>query len=394
MTCIAWLLCALFGAGADPSGPLKWERIKISDELYEASSVCDINKDGKLDLVSGAWWYAGPQFRERHKMCDVKRESEYWDDFSDYPMDVNGDGYVDIVTGGWFGQTLQWRENPKGGTGPWTVHDIDKAGNIETIRYWDIDGDGQVETVPNAGDRVAVYSLVRDAAGKGTGKFDKKVLKQGGCGHALGYGDVNGDGRGDFLVASGWIEQPAQGLKGEWAFHDEWKFGLVSVPVLVHDVNGDKLPDVIVGEGHNYGVGWYRQGKDAAGKRTWAKETIDKDRAQYHDLMLVDIDNDKQLELVTGKRHLAHNGHDPGEQDPLGVYYFEINGGKFQRVTLDYGPAERTAGVGLYFWVQDVDGNGWPDVLAPGKSGLYLFKNHGPAKTAPSEKKPAPAAAG
>jgi hypothetical protein len=30
--------------------------------------------------------------------------------------------------------------------------------------------------------------------------------------------------------------------------------------------------------------------------------------------------------------------------------------------------------------VEDVDKNGWKDVIAPGKQGLYLFKNLGKAK--------------
>jgi len=34
--------------------------------------------------------------------------------------------------------------------------------------------------------------------------------------------------------------------------------------------------------------------------------------------------------------------------------------------------------VGIYFWVDDITGNGFKDVLAPGKEGLYLFKNMGP----------------
>ena len=81
---------------------------------------------------------------------------------------------------------------------------------------------------------------------------------------------------------------------------------------------------------------------------------------------------------VTGKRYRAHAEADPGSLDPVGVYYFEINGGQFERVTLDYGPAGQASGAGIYLWMEDVDGNGWPDVIAPGKDGLYLFRNLGP----------------
>jgi hypothetical protein len=364
--------------GADV--PLRFERTKLSGETYEASAVSDLNRDGKPDIICGAYWYEGPAFKTSHKMCDVRYESEYWDDFSDFPLDVNGDGYDDIVTGGWFGQTLAWRENPRGGPGSWVVHEIDKPGNIETIRFWDLDGDGVPEVVPNAADRIVVYRLVRGPGGKGTGRFDKTVLHAGGIGHGLGYGDINGDGRGDFVGVGGWLEQPADGLKGKWTWHPEFNFGQTSVPILVHDVDEDGTADLLFGAGHPYGLWWYRQARGPDGKRTWTKHSIDEDRSQYHDMMLVDIDRDGRPELVTGKRYRAHNGHDPGETDPIGVYYFKMDKGRFRRVTLDYGPAEKTAGVGLFFWVADVDGNGWPDIVAPGKSGLYLFRNLGPAK--------------
>ncbi len=360
------------------AGPLKFERVKISSETFEASSVCDVNKDGKLDIVSGAYWYAGPDFKDAHKMCDVKPEGEYWDDFSDFPMDVNGDGYPDIITGGWWGKTLRWRENPKGKLTRWTIHDVDVTGNIETIRFWDIDGDGHLEAVPNAGGNAIAYRLVRDAAGKPMGKFTKHVIKQGGVGHGMGFGDVNGDGRGDFVIPDGWLEAPAKPLEGKWTFHQDFKLGTCSNPILVYDVNGDKLADLIVGAAHPYGLYWMEQKKDGSGKRSWVRHDIDPDRSQYHDVALHDIDNDGQVELVTGKRYRAHCGHDPGADDPVGTYYFEINGGAFKRVTLDYGPPSKASGVGIYFWVADLDGNGWKDLVAPGKEGLYLFKNHGP----------------
>ncbi len=95
---------------------------------------------------------------------------------------------------------------------------------------------------------------------------------------------------------------------------------------------------------------------------------------------MVDLDNDGELEVVTGKRYRAHCGNDPGADDPVGVYYFKIHeGGAFERITIDYGPPESASGVGIYFWVADVDGDGWKDIVAPGKGGLYLFKNLGPA---------------
>jgi hypothetical protein len=292
---------------------------------------------------------------------------------------VNGDGYMDIITGGWWGETLRWRENPKGEPGEWKTHDIAKVGSIERASFFDIDGDGEVEIIPNCPSQpVKIFKLVRDAQGRGTGEFKEYQVSEGAQGHGLGFGDVNGNGRPDIILMGGWLEAPENPLSGEkWTWHPEFNLASASVPVLVHDVNGDGLNDIIVGQAHDYGLDWFEQ-KMENGERKWIKHSIDPDRSQYHDMQLVDIDNDGELELVTGKRYRAHCGHDPGEYDPIGVYYFKINKGEFKRHTIDYGPADKASGVGIYFWVCDIDGNGWKDIVAPGKDGLYLFKNLGP----------------
>ena len=72
----------------------------------------DVNNDGIPDIVSGSFWYQGPEFRDRYFIKDQQRFGEYYDDFSTIPMDVNGDGRMDVITGGWFGKNLRWRENP------------------------------------------------------------------------------------------------------------------------------------------------------------------------------------------------------------------------------------------------------------------------------------------
>lgn len=367
-------------ATAPAADRVVFDRSRIGDVTFEAASAFDVNNDGKIDIVSGGFWFEGPDFTKRHFVCELKRVDDYYDDFSDIPMDVNGDGWTDVVCGGWWGQTLLWRENPKGRSVPWAAHVIDKCGNIETTRTWDVDGDGQLEIVPNAGGHVTVYKLERDAGGKGTGTFAKHVIKPDGVGHGLGFGDVNGDGRGDFIIPDGWIEAPEKPYEQPWTTHAEFKLGGASVPILVFDVNGDKRADLIVGNGHDYGLYWMEQGTGADGKRTWTKRDIDPDRSQYHDLLLEDIDNDGKVELITGKRFRAHGWHDPGSRDPIGLYYFKIDGGTFTRVTIDYGPPDKASGAGIYLWVTDIDGNGWKDIVAPGKEGLYLFKNRGEKK--------------
>ena len=366
--------------GTEVQDMLKFEKIRISDVTYEAASAADINKNGVLDIVSGEYWFEGPGFKKRHKMCDVQRADDYYDDFGDVPMDVNGNGYPDVVTGGWWGKTLRWRENPKGEAVEWKVHDICETGSVERLCCWDIDGDGFPEAVPNCpGQPFVAFKLARDKDGKGAGRFDRHLLCRTPQGHGLGCGDITGNGRPDLVSAAGWLEAPEDPLSDKWAWHPDFDLGSASVPVLVYDVNGDGINDLIVGQGHAYGLAWWEQRKDGDGNRTWIKHDIDTERSQYHDMRLDDIDNDGQPELITGKRYRAHCGNDPGSADPVGIYYFKINGGVFERHTLDYGaPGDGASGAGIYLWVEDLDGNGWKDIIAPGKEGLYLFKNLGP----------------
>lgn len=359
---------------------LRFEKTRIGNVTSEAASVFDVNHDGVLDIVSGEYWFEGPDFRKKHKIRPIQQVEDYYDDFCDYPMDVNGDGYLDIITGGWWGETLRWIENPHGQHCEWAVHDIDRPGSIETIRFWDVDGDGHVEIVPNTpGVPQAIYKLQRDEQGRGREAFDKFVINDFPSGHGLGFGDIDGDGRGEIILSTGWLKAPEETFQARWSWHPEFDLGCVSVPILVHDVNGDGLADLIVGQAHNYGLAWYEQRIDSKGERSWIKHDIDPYRSQYHDLQLADIDNDGELELITGQRYRAHCGRDPGELDPIGLYYFKINKGRFERFTVDYGDPEVSSGAGIYFWVTDLDGNGWKDIVAPGKEGLYLFRNLGKA---------------
>ena len=365
----------------NPDHAMRFERTRLGEVTFEGASAFDVNNNGTLDIVSGGVWFEGPDFTTKHTIYHPEYVSEYYDDFSSIPMDVNGNGYTDIVTGGWFGERLIWLENPRGGTGEWTVHEIASVGNVERACFYDIDGDGFPEIIPNTpGAPLRIFKLVRDENGRGTGEFSMHTIREGASGHGIGFGDINGDGRPDIILQAGWLEAPENPYEDEWTWHPEFElFQLTSVPVLVHDVNGNGLNDLIEGNAHGYGLAWWEQTRSEDGERGWVRHDIDPHRSQYHDLQLADIDNDGQLDLVTGKRYRAHNGNDPGADDPLGIYCFKINGGEFERVTIDYGPAGQASGVGIYFWVEDLDGNGYKDIIAPGKEGLFLFKNLGPA---------------
>ncbi len=360
--------------------PLTFRKQLLADERYEAAGVFDVDHDGVLDIVSGAWWYQGPDFRQRHFIGEVRAENEYYDDFSCVPLDVNGDGLTDFITGGWWGDSIRWRENPGEAGQEWPEHLIARTGNVETTRAWDVDGDGQLEIVPNTPGRpLYVYKLDVDQAGRGLGTFTPHLIREQPSGHGLGFGDVDGDGRGDLLLRHGWLQQPAGGLDSEWLWHPEFDLGSASVPILVADVNRDGLNDLLVGQAHGYGLHWWEQRREGD-QRTWVRHLIDPDNSQYHDMQWVDLDGDGACELVTGKRYRAHNGKDPGASDPAGIYYFKWTGEFFVKQVIDWGPNRVGTGCGIHFAVADLTGNGLLDLVAPGKDGLYVFFNEGDSR--------------
>ena len=355
---------------------LKFRQQLIAAESAESVGVFDVNNDHFLDIVSGSYWYEGPLFLKRHLISQVTRVSEYYDDFSTIPLDVNDDGYMDYITGAWFGKTLQWRENP-GNDGEWKLHEIAVTGNIEATRAWDVDGDGFNEIVPNTpGSPLIYYTLKRDKNNKATGEFTATKVSEN-QGHGLGFGDINGDGRGDFIVSNGWFEAPDDRKYKPWKFHNDFNLTEdAGVPIIIADVNQDGLNDLIVGHGHSYGLDWYEQKKEG-GNIKFIKHPIDPFHSQYHTMEWADIDNDGKMELITGKRYRAHNDKDPGTNDPMELCYFKWNGESFTKNIISYGPFGKGKGTGIFFSLADLLNTGRKDIIVAGKDGFFIFFNEG-----------------
>lgn len=352
---------------------LKFTPYFVASESFESVGVMDVNNDGKPDLVSGDFYYlnGGDQrtiFRKRLRIGQQPAFAEYFDDFSTIALDVNQDGRMDFVTGGWFGQALRWLENP-GKNEVWPVHEIAKVGNVETVRAWDIDNDGKLEIVPNTPNSPLHYYKL-----EGPGKFVRYDVGDYKT-HGIGFGDINGDGKGDFVIQNGWIENKGN---NQWEYHPDFDLGKhASIPVIVADVNGDGKADLIAGKAHDYGIYWYEQQPAKNGTRSFTKHLIDDTASQYHELVWTDITGDGKPELISGKRYRAHNDGDPGAHDDVGLYYFTWDGKKFTRHVIAYGPPGVGKGTGIFMQAADLRGTGRKDIVVAGKDGLWVFFNEG-----------------
>jgi hypothetical protein len=363
------LAVAVLAWAAVRTPDIPFEKHTIDLGANESCAFADINGDGRLDIVSGENWYEAPRWTKR-RFRNLPYLNNYIDNFSDLPLDVNGDGRVDIVSCSWFSKKLNWYENPGRGAGMWKEHVIENISPVEFAFLVDLDNDGKArEVLPDFGDPKAPRAWYEAV----NGTFVKHVIAPAGGGHGVGVGDVNGDHRNDVITTKGWYEAPADVRHGEWKFHPDFDLGTTGF-IHVLDVNGDGRNDLVTSLAHDYGIFWMEQGPNGQ----WTKHMIDDSWSQPHALVLADLNGDGRPEILTGKRYMAHNGRDPGEREPLGVYWYDYrksdDGRRIEwgRHIIDY--STRTGG-GMQIPVADIDGDGDLDFAVAGKSGLFLFEN-------------------
>ena len=381
----AGLLVLAISFAKVPSVP-PWKKLVLTkDFITEGLAAGDIDGDGVKDLVAGAFWFQGPDFKEGklYRPGRAQPIASYMEDsFLSWIDDVNSDGMNDILMASHPGKDMTLYLNP-GKEGDWPAHRVMNEAATESPLWLDLDGDGKKELVCMQGGKFG-YAEVdwSDVTKPWTFIAVSEKRTNSPYIHGLGAGDLNGDGKADIIEKDGWFEQPAE--KGAaWVWHKEPFAGPGGAQMLAFDADKDGDNDMITSlNGHGYGLVWYENTR-SNGKVSFARhEILPEDPAktgpgglqfsQLHALEAGDFDGDGRMDFTTGKRFWAHNGRDPGANDPaLAVIFY--NRAKDKGVEWQPEVIDNDSGVGCQVLAVDLDGDGKLEFAAGSKKGVHVI---------------------
>ncbi|MFX4228922.1 MAG: FG-GAP-like repeat-containing protein [Porticoccaceae bacterium] len=410
------------GAQADEFVIREFEKRQLTPVYWsEGASYGDFNQDGHMDVVSGPHIWLGSDFEHRYeyypseaptKVSPYARGYYSNDNFFSFVYDINKDGWPDVLTAGLPNTPAYWYQNPGNsfsGPGPerpehWERHFVTNAVKNEAPDFKDLTGDGVPELLM-AYDEHYGYVSPNPVSPQLPWIFHpisthEEVIHH--YTHGMGIGDIDGDGRTDYLTGDGWMRQPAS-LEGDpdWTFNrfpfidrsGSHIWGSLEVPgslvgggnMYAYDVNGDGLNDVITSlDAHGWGLSWFEQirnGDEITFQEhvIMSKQEENTDNpygvqfSQLHAVELVDIDGDGLKDILTGKTYRAHDFNDAGaRQDPV-IYYFRLTRQEDGQVEYIPHQIDDEAGIGRQLVSGDLNSDGLVDFVVGNKKGAFVF---------------------
>lgn len=269
--------------GKDKARKELWERFTILDVVdNESPTMADLDGDGTKDLIcssKGSYGYAthaGQDPKQMWKFVPISPNNNYHRYTHGLGVgDVNNDHRMDLI------EKDGWWENPgkrsqEDSGKPWKFHKIAFAAPGGSQMYAvDLDGDGKNEVLTglSAHGFGLVYYRILDAENDKVEKVEIMTAdaKSSPVGmaisqlHAVDIGDINGDGIPDIVTGKRWwahaigdegshmpaslvwLETQRSAGRVHFVPHVIDNSSGVGTQVMVADVNGDKLLDIVSG---------------------------------------------------------------------------------------------------------------------------------------------------
>jgi hypothetical protein len=306
-------------------------------EEHGITLLADVNNDGRLDVVIGCkkgeynlFWYESPAWR-RHDMAKAPGL-----DAGGAVLDVNGDGRPDIIAGQQLGgRELYWFECPADPTEPWPRHLIEnRFQQYHDQAVGDVDGDGKPEIVflSQQSGVLAYFKIPPDPKVEPWPKECCHVVATGLEGvEGLGVVDIDGDKKAEIIAGTAIYKRSAS---GEWQAEPLAR-GFKATRVAVADLDGDSRLEIVLAEGEsNPGRLVWLKGP------SWTPHRLRDDLFHPHTLQIADLNGDSLPDILVGEMGLGQN------PNPRLIVYVNLGGGRFEENVISEGLPTHEAKVG------------------------------------------------
>lgn len=374
------LLTVLIGAATLSGQTLSFEAHTLASDLTGGYQVvaCDLNNDGKLDLIALASnmselvWFENPSWQRHVIATGLVRMINL------AAYDFDGDGIPEIALAYGFSSNaaqssgklaiLHHNGDPRQ---LWERKEFDQLPTSHRLRWANIDGSGH-KVLINA-PLTAADASAPDYHGHvplvyyEPGKWHRQLIgdAEEGVVHGIFITDWDSNGR-DAILLGGFlgVHLYCYGANTQWTRTEIAKGDPAPWPkggnsdIAVGTLNHERFLAGIE-PWHGNQVVVYREAHG-----DWNREVIDNTLLDAHTVVTADLDKDGSDEIVVGFRG-----------KPYGVYIYKFDGRHWNRQILDSGDMSAAACA-----VADLDGDGRPDIACIGSAthNLKWYRNSGP----------------